>query len=165
MRDRHEKILLFVSTLCIFVFFLGFIYLVFTGKTVSVRGTVFRRGDTGSLLQTKNTLRSSNPSAQSLASTGDTNTLFFGGRILTNPDSWSYRRTGAYHCPAIEFYNQRGLVEERIMTVVDQSFCNAKKVEVPRTLEIFPRGNLLFYIHTQDEIYIETIRILVESTQ
>lgn len=165
MRDTHEKFIIVITTLCFLILFGFFTYMIKEEKTISIKKDFFGFRDKSSLVTTKEATRSSLSSAQSIASTGDTHTIFFGGRIITNPDSWLFRRIGDYHCPALEFYIENGIQKQRILTVVDQSFCNAKKVEVPGSLEIFPRGNLLFYVHTVDRLYIDTIRMLVESTQ
>lgn len=165
MRERHEKILMTLSTICLGVLLLGLLFLIVTGKTISVRGNEFGIQNVRTLFNSVPLFHATSSSVQPISNTGDVNTIFFGGRILTNPNSWKYRKTTKYTCPSIEFYSSQGVQENKIMTVMDKTFCNPKDVVVPLTLHIIPRANLLFYIHTEDELYTETMELMMQSVQ
>ena len=165
MQEKHEKILLTISTLCFCVLLGIFFYLVITGKTISIRGKDIGIQNVKTILNSRKLFHATSSSIQPIANTGDVNTIFFGGRILTNPDSWKHRKVTTYTCPSIEFYMPQGVEEKRIMTVMDKTFCDPKNARVPMTLQIIPRANLLFYIHTEDELYTEMMELMMQSVQ
>lgn len=165
MREQHEKILMAISTICLGLLLFGFLFLIVTGKTISIRGNEFGIQNVRTLFNSVPLFHATSSSVQPISNTGDVNTIFFGGRILTNPDSWSYRKTTKYTCPSIEFYMPQGMEEKRIMTVMDKTFCDPKGASVPMTLQIIPRANLLFYIHTEDEAYAEMMELMMQTVQ
>lgn len=165
MQEKHEKVTLIISTVCFVVLFAAFAYLVAIKKTIAFRGEETGLKKVTSIFKSTPLFHANSVSVQPIGNTGDINTIFFGGRILTNPDSWSYRKTTKYRCPSIEFYIPQGVEEELIMTVVDKTFCDPKEVFVPMTLEIIPRSNLLFYIHTEKEFYTEMMELMMQSVQ
>jgi hypothetical protein len=165
MQEKQEKVALIISTVCIVLLVVAFAYLVITKKTIAFSGEEAGLKKVSSIFKPAPLFHANSSSVQPIGNTGDINTIFFGGRILTNPDSWSYRKTTKYRCPSIEFYIPKGVEEEMIMTVMDKTFCNPKDVVVPMSLEIIARSNLLFYIHTEKNFYTEMMELMMQSVQ
>ncbi len=163
MKDRTEKTILYISTLCILLFLGFFVYLVLSGKKVVFRGVPLGVQSIKESFSINDDLRKS--SLGTFQNQSDVATVFFGGRIITNPSSWEAVRTNQYSCPALIMTAKNGLEKTPIMTIVDIAFCDGKKVVVEKTYDIIPRANLLFYIHTNDSAYGETIDLILETVQ